>query len=262
MVIVPPSEYYTQIAFNATYSFVKNGGKLVFLQGVPLYYNVETEARRKLKINFISSWGYPTIVPPQGILEYSSEVPNELRTFNLSTKVGTRFFNDTLLDKPNDRMIPILYGINETMHFKEPAVLIYDYDSDLKGSVIISSLTFTTNNGNKVGTEREQGIYVPQNYLLASRFGVEKFFNYEFRATETDEDDPESFFGIVHRNLDPKPAYYGLKALTRAKPSGSIDYKNIDYMEEEHLKLIWKRPDGKKTDLHSGYQMMMYTKEI
>ncbi|KAH0794501.1 beta-galactosidase-like protein [Histomonas meleagridis] len=49
MVIVPPSEYYTQIAFNATYSFVKNGGKLVFLQGVPLYYNVETEARRKLK---------------------------------------------------------------------------------------------------------------------------------------------------------------------------------------------------------------------
>jgi hypothetical protein len=50
---------------------------------------------------------------------------------------------------------------------------------------------------------------------------VEKIFWYEFQAMENNPDDAEHYFGIVHQDLTPKPAFRSYAALGRARPAGA-----------------------------------------
>ena len=84
-----------------------------------------------------------------------------------------------------------------------------------------------------------------RSILVALAEGVEKFYAYELRASEHDPYYSESHFGIVHRNLAPKPAYSAYATLTDRRPAGSV--RRPGPWRDEAQKLFfpqWMRPDG------------------
>ena len=58
-----------------------------------------------------------------------------------------------------------------------------------------------------------------RSILVSLAVGVEKFFAYELRATESDPYYSESHFGIVHRDLSPKPAYDAIRRRNNPPPA-------------------------------------------
>jgi len=234
MVVVPPIESFPEHTIEYVRNFVKNGGTLVFLMGIPVYFNsnrtevLNYDLRHSLRIPSTFFWNNPE-VPETSRVQFDSSFPNKMRTFDISTKEGHRFFDDSLLHE-GDRMIRVA---NSETSPKYSTIFLYDFNSDMKGNIFVSTHNpFLTCVQHSLNTEREQAVYTPQNYFFAYRFGIERFFNFEFRSTEDNPDDTESFYGIVHRNLSEKPAYSSVKAMTKARPDGSIDFKDINYREE------------------------------
>ncbi|MDR1937816.1 MAG: hypothetical protein LBQ73_04875, partial [Tannerellaceae bacterium] len=82
-------------------------------------------------------------------------------------------------------------------------------------------------------TEEDQAIALPQAILLSLRFGIERYFWYEFQAPEHNSFDREDRFGIVHANLEPKPAYHAYATLCKLYPEGS----------KTDLSVAWNRKD-------------------
>jgi len=110
-------------------------------------------------------------------------------------------------------------------------------------------------------TEEEQAFYIPRVYISGLARGLDKIFLYSLRSREYDghEDDKESHFGIVHKDLSPKPAYYSMRSLTRMLPSGSsrpklYKFKTIYLSSWEHPELgriyaIWNNGETKTVGL-------------
>lgn len=70
-------------------------------------------------------------------------------------------------------------------------------------------------------TEDAQARIVARYHLIAFAYGVDKVFWYNFRSFEKDDKDPESHFGLTHKDLSPKPAYLAYQTMTKMCPSGS-----------------------------------------
>ena len=153
---------------------------------------------------------------------------------------GTRFLTDSLLKK-GDVMIPLLTAKTKT--FEGHAAVVYKFNSDMKGSMLVSTLGTGFANTN-ISTLENQAVYLPQAILIAFAAGVEKYFWYEFQAPERDDLDKESHFGMVHRDLTPKPAYIAYKALTKARPAGSV--QSGEWKRGKNCVISWTRPDGQK----------------
>ena len=94
-------------------------------------------------------------------------------------------------------------------------------------------------------SERQQALYLVRSILISLAVGVERFYAYELRATESDPYYSESHFGIVHRNLSPKPAYSAYATLTDRRPAGSVNLPRTWRDEAQKLYFPqWTRPDG------------------
>lgn len=74
---------------------------------------------------------------------------------------------------------------------------------------------------------------------------VERIFWYEFHSEEAKPADREHYFGLVRRDLTPRPAYLAYRALTRARPAGSKPDAG-DWWRQGMTWPHWTRPDGKK----------------
>ena len=94
-----------------------------------------------------------------------------------------------------------------------------------------------------VSPER-QAEMLARTYLLSLQGGVEVVFWYEFQAPEGKPEYNEDHFGIVHRDLSPKPAYTALVALARARPAGSKTLQQA-WRTGDLYHPSWQRPDGK-----------------
>lgn len=255
MLIMPPSEGFPSNCFEAAQNFVKNGGTLVLLGGVPLYYETQLEEEsgryvqvkdnprfgeyhNALRISWYAWWTRdnvpetaPTVVAPDSADVMSGYNPVEH---------ASRFFDDAKL-KPGDKMISLLDGKNDT--FTGSTACIYKFDSDYKGAVVINAILGADETGTNRSTVPNQAVYLSQAYLLAFANGIDRFFWYEFHAPERDQRDPEHHFGIVGQKLDPKPGYFAYKTLTKVLPSGSTDIKLV--RKNGCCMVSWKRPDGK-----------------
>ena len=269
MLIMPPSEGFPVAYFDAVARFVKSGGTLVLLGGVPLYYETllnESTGRfeqgknnprfgqslDELRISWFAWWtrdgvpeSAPTIVAP--------ECAKELAGFNPVLQSG-RFFEGTKI-KEGDRFIPIYVG--KTEEFSAASACIYDFNSDYKGAVVINSIQDDDGNGTNRSAVANQAVFLAQSYLLAFANGIERYFWYEFHAPERDQRDPEHHFGIVGQNLDPKPGYYAYKTLTKARPACSEGAKLS--VTNDCCAVSWKRPDGQ-----NGWALwsLRYEKEV
>ncbi len=143
-----------------------------------------------------------------------------------------RIFPDKKFLNEDDKFIPVLYGVFDDK--KIPLGAIYKYGGEIKGAFISMSAR------NKMYSSVEmQGRLLPRQFILARSAGVEKVFYYSLRSSETDYTS-ESHFGILKKNLEPKPAYFAYKTLTEVLANAKPKLKVIDGIYIAR----WKKSDG------------------
>ena len=242
-VVYPFTEWYPADSFGAVRSFVKNGGVLVEFGGMPMWeasiankeghmvYDKKHETwrdRQSLRLSETAWW-------------MDKRYPESLRVlptaaasgFNLPADGfdGTRFVTPRLL-KEGDEFIPLLLA--RTNGVDAVAAAVYKFNSDMKGAVVVNALMRMRPGVNATSSEARQADMVARALGIAFAEGVENFFLYEFRQVDYDPYDPESYFGIVHDNFAPKPAYGAYMTFVGARPEGSIQKGGV-----------WRSEDGK-----------------
>lgn len=253
--VMPPSETFPADRFDALAKYVADGGALFLLGGVPLYYRSVIDETgfykqenhnpthdadmRALRLSWYAWWTREN-VPETAPLFVASESAKALEGYQPVVK-GSRFFDDSRL-KEGDRFIPILEARDGD--FSGVAACVYDFNSDYRGAVVVSSILGDGAVGDNVSTVENQAVYLPQALLASFAFGVERYFWYEFHAPQRDDVDKEHHFGIVGQQLDPKPGYFAYQALTKARPAGSTGDKLATTAETRIAS--WTRPDGKR----------------
>ncbi len=247
--LLPLEEGFPTDFFDAMEEYVRQGGTLIFGQGVPLYFTVrQTEDgkwhrgdagntyRQRLHLGWEAWWTRQGI--PQSIKSLSVPQPfaGQIRLTEHAPE-ATRFLTDALL-KPGDRFIPLLQA--RQGDYTGTTAALFDLNSDLKGAVIVSAFQVDY----RGVLEDQQAAMLTRAYLIALHSGVERMFWYNLRARENDPFYNEDNFGIVHRDLTPKPAYRAMQALNLARPVGSVVLKN-QWQNGTLRYPAWKRPDGK-----------------
>lgn len=240
-------------AFNMEYlddlrNYVKHGGTVIFPAGLPLYYNILPAKYGAVRYAG-NGWRYSSMLHigwdtfwinkncPTKILSTEAAEPFKEIITNPVHRPTSRFLTDRYL-KENDRFIPLLYGING--EFRGVTAALYKMNSDLKGNVIV----FTTLAAGDSITEQRQAEVLPRYFILAFSGGVKKVFWYNFRSFENSPGNPESHYGIMRKDLRPKPAYYAYKTLVELLPDGST-YPTMK-QDGAVYTADWKRPDGVK----------------
>ena len=247
--LLPLEEGFPTDWFDAMEEYVRQGGTLIFGQGVPLYFTVrKTDGgtwqrgdaghsyRQRLHIGWEAWWTRQGV--PQSVKSLSVPQPftEQIRLTDRAPE-ATRFLTDAML-KPGDRFIPLLQA-REGDYLGTTAAL-FDLNSDLKGAVIVSAFQVDY----RGVLEDQQATMLTRAYLIALHSGVERMFWYNLRARESDPFYNEDNFGIVHRDLSAKPAYRAMETLNRARPAGSVPQKG-DWQDGTLFFPGWKRPDGK-----------------
>lgn len=102
----------------------------------------------------------------------------------------------------------------------------------------------TCNAREEFRTEDYQARAVARYHIISFAYGVDKVFWYNFRSFEKDDKDPESHFGLTHKDLSPKLGLKAYQTFSKMCPTGSSRPKlskhgNI-YVSS------WKRPDKSK----------------
>jgi hypothetical protein len=248
--MLPPEEGFYVNLFDAIETYVQQGGILILTQGVPLYYAVsrnesgnwiqqgaDESYRRRLHIGWEAWWtrkGVPKEISSLSIPErFSSEIH-----LSQSTTPAERFLTDSRL-AAGDQFIPLLQAGQE--NYTGTAAAVFDLNSDLKGAVIASALKQDF----RGLPEIDQAVLLPRAYLIALHSGVECMFWYNLRARENNPFYNEDHFGIVHRDLSPKPAYRAMQTLNRARPAGSLSLEGTWHHKTLYFP-YWQRPDGLK----------------
>ena len=228
-VVYPFTEQYPADSFGAVHSFVRDGGVLVEFGGMPMWtaYGANDEGRMVHDKRHDSGRDRQCLRLSEMAYWMDKRYPESLRVLptaaaagvNVPEKglVGKRFLTPRLL-KEGDKFIPLL--IARTNGVDAVAAAVYKFDSDMKGAVVVNALI---GNG-VVGTSSEarQADMTARALGIAFAEGVENFFLYEFRQVDHDPYDPESYFGIVHDNFAPKPAYGAYMTFVGARPAGSV----------------------------------------
>lgn len=98
--------------------------------------------------------------------------------------------------------------------------------------------------GDGASTEIDQANYIAQTMWLSLRFGIEKYFLYEFESPDRDIFEREANFGLTRRGLSPKPAYFSYAAMGKLFPEGSKIDMSVEWRQKDCCVVSWKQPDG------------------
>lgn len=241
-----PSQYFPYLL-----DYVRRGGTIILPYGAPLYYDrtengwksVGSKYANQLHIGELFWWTdeakkLKAPETPTYSKENSQFGYNYAYSFDKNTGRTARYLTSSSL-KGNDKMMPITYAGNDK--YRGVVAALYQLNSDLKGNIIIQTRVSTQR---YVDKEVEQARHLARFYLTSLAYGIDKVFWYNFRACEIDSTYSEDNFGIVHKDLSPKPAYYAYKTLTTMCPSGSTrPTLNID---GDIYTSTWTKPDGAK----------------
>ena len=266
--ILPPGECFPTPLADDLRAYVRDGGTLILTGGVPFYYAMapaETGVwdrpqnpyagiplANSFRVHWIAWWTEKG-TPEHTALKFTPGSADALAAYPIAKAQGSRFFTDAKL-KEGDSFEPLFIptdakwtdGPKKDSAFDAPAAAIYHFGSDWKGKIVVSAVMGDSIANTNRCVPENQGIFLSQAILLALSNGVERYFCYEFQAPERDDVDPESHFGITHRDLSPKSGYIAYKTLTAARPAGSVDLEGERFLDENRLCVLsWKRPDGK-----------------
>ena len=249
------SEGYPADVVESVTDFVRRGGVLVETGGAPMYFRYRADVggnvsedksgdpaadRRAMRLGFTAWWLDPD-VPKSTPVDATPQALAAGFKAHPAGYGGTRFITPEFL-QPGDEFIPLIAGKSKSG--KEiAAAAVLKFNGDFKGALVVSGLQ--KGYGPVAHSERQQALYLVRSIMVALAEGVDKFYAYEFRATESDPYYSESHFGIVHRNLAPKPAYAAYATLINRRPAGSVQTPGP--WRDEARKLFfpqWTCPDG------------------
>lgn len=238
-----PSKYFPSVL-----KYVKKGGTIILPYGNPFYFDSSNNNKevgkayiQQLHVGQLYWWeeSAKKLSAPKQPSFYSASKDFGIEyIFNKASLKNTlRYLTDTKL-QGGDKMIPICYGGNDK--FKGVVAALYNLNSDLKGNVIIQTCTDTNR---LIDLEDEQARLIARTYLISFAYGVDKVFWYEFRSMEDNLYYSEDNFGILHKDLSPKPAYNAFKTLIKMLPSGSS--RPLLTVKDNLYRAEWETPDGK-----------------
>ena len=256
-IIFPFDESYCADGMDAVVDFVKAGGTLVDFGGMPLWDGYRADAagrmvrvspddgsgwrdRQRLRIHERAWWMDSRY--PDELCVAPTDAAGDLRAPGCpKTYKSGRFFSSHLL-RPGDEFVPLLAA--QTNGIEVVAAAVYKFNSDFKGRVVVSGLM--GGSLRSATSEAQQALMYARALGIAFAEGVEAFFCYELREPDCDPNDAESYFGIVHNNFAPKPAYGAYMTFIDRRPVGSVQ-KKLPWRDEKAGRYFpqWKRPDGR-----------------
>ncbi|MDR3262410.1 MAG: cellulase family glycosylhydrolase [Tannerella sp.] len=92
--------------------------------------------------------------------------------------------------------------------------------------------------------EKNQAVFLGQTLLLSLRFGIERYFCYEFSSPERNIFDREDNFGVVRRALEPKAAYHAYSTVGHLFPEGSTMDMSVAWNRKDFCVVSWTQPKG------------------
>ena len=93
----------------------------------------------------------------------------------------------------------------------------------------------------KYANEDTQARRLPRIFIISMACGMDKVFWYKSRSREL-TDDSEDFYGLWHKDYQPKPAYFAYKTLVKMCPSGST--RPLITRMGDVFVAKWKQPKG------------------
>lgn len=239
-VVMPFDESCPLHATDALVNHVRRGGALVDFGGVPGYFSFRREKdgtivngpngneafRKALRIE-ARHQGCESSVAANGF---------DTGTDGVKNYPGWRSFGTKYL-RPGDVMKPMMVGSGNVA-----VAALYEFNSDFKGKIFTAgrALVFV----GCATSERTQAAMTVRSALTAVRLGVEKYFVYEFQAPETSRTDPESHFGLLHKDYAPKPAFQAYKTLIGLWPEGSMVLTDKPWRSDGLYRVAWRQPKG------------------
>ena len=253
-VVYPADETYPVDTLEAVYAFVRDGGTLVDLGGMPIWGGYRDGEKRgfdgdwtrfaRFHIGLDSFWLPGSELPKEddGRLKvYATEAGLAAGVKQEPTGFTCYHFFTAKALKDNDRMVSLVSGRNPLNGKEAVSVCVYLLDSELKGRVAVGGIS-ELGSAFQV-TETMQAQNTVRSMAISFAEGLEAHFIYCLRAFEEDRFYSEDHFGIVHANLVPKPAWLAVMNFTRMRPAASVNYPGAWWLEGL-CRTEWKRPDG------------------
>lgn len=148
--------------------------------------------------------------------------------------INVHYYNP---DEEPEAIIDELYKLKSVMQ---------EYNIDKK--VWITETGYSTYRNEKEQLDRQvseelQAIWLPRTFLTAFSYGIDKMFWYCHRTDEK-RNNREDYFGIVHKDLTPKPAYYTFQTLIQMCPDKS---SRPSLIKRGNVYISWwKNPEKRK----------------
>lgn len=246
----PFTEAYPVDTFPLVLDFVKKGGLLVDFGGMPMWYgtritakgqsvkvDADTAAHRAQLRLAETAWWYDKRLPKEIVVRPTASVQDLMSGYSAK---GERFFTDRLL-KPGDKFIPLLSA--KANDVEAVCAGVYKFNSDYKGAVAVSGVF---QRSIFASDEARQAKMMARSLGISFAEGVQTFLWYEMTQPDSNPYDPESYFGILHANFAPKPAYTAYMTFIDRRPVGSVQLPNA-WHDQDRLNYYpqWKLPDGR-----------------
>lgn len=257
-VVYPTDESYPVSTVASVAKFVKEGGTLIDIGGMPAWFRYLVDAEgivstgnnwpdspdlKALRIGVDAFW-LGTKTAPKSLSVYAT--PAGLAAGLKQEPTGFRvvhYVTDAYL-KPGDRMVPLLEGRCKEDGKTYVGACLYEFNSDYKGRVVLS--TVKLGDSAVSNDETRQALLISRALGISFAENVEKYFLYEFRAPELDPWYSEHHFGMMHRDLTPKPAWCAYYHFIARHPVGSTNFAAPWHDEKRTVYWPqWTRPDGK-----------------
>lgn len=228
ILVVSETSEFPMAFFDKIEAYVKRGGSIVLAGGTPLYYDLQVGADGKVVKKQVNDSYYARL--HMSALFWWLDKAKKRNVPKVPTYVKNLYskyqwsFNDTYSSrfmcsdqlKGKDSLITMIEAGDH--NFRGCVAGIYKLNSELSGNVIFQTREGLTN---YLKEDLEQARRLPRIFLVSYACGVDKVFWYNFRSAEINDTDRESHFGLVHKNLTLKKAYYAYDAITKMLPNGS-----------------------------------------
>lgn len=257
-VVFATGKEYFKDAFKVFYDYIAAGGIGAILSHQPMRDEMEyskdgalgrvpnggwgiTE-RNMLHFEYIAPWHDKTGKVPRGLTVYPRSESSALQSY--SRGVLARSFVGEKFLKGRDRLVPLFSG--QSAETSYCAAGLYEYDSELKGKLIVSVLHDPFF---RASSDLRQAKMLARAELIARAEGVERIFWYclSDKGMKGFSSDPQSRFGIIHSDGMKKDSWRAYRQVAQMMPVGSKMKGSVWHEDARRLYWPqWEGPDGTK----------------
>ena len=215
-VFYPLDETFPSDTVTAVNDFIRRGGVLVDMGGLPCYYGFRDDvgvaedrdgaAVARFPFDYRAWWhkAGAADVPRDPIATFATAVGRSAGVKQEPTGFPVRHFVTTRRDAGPCEFIPLVAGVSSNGQELVSAAVIR-YQGERTGAAVLSTIPAPRG---VVGTndEQNQAAYTARALGISFAENVQAYFAYCLRAVEVDPCYSEHHFGILHADFQPKPA--------------------------------------------------------